>query len=1310
MALMEDKENVAPATSSDPLQKKGSSPSPKQTGRRGRSKSIGPGGLEDGDTAKQEKQDAKNRRKSTYVPATKPILSSEQERKERQAARRRTLANRRVSFAPEATLHTWDVIEFMRDPTTSTDSADSTRRASNFTRSSAGGSPFKASPSAGSDPPSTPPEQEDEPDGLPTSPAPQRGLHQTKRRRSEGLSSSPVESSSPTGPGGSSDVGESEDEDGLGSDDETGTAMSIDVDGETVHSTGESTSSTGSSARLEAALRQAADQAGTRGIEYDEYGEDGDASMEFAGDTVTNAFKPWIEQQAPTEPLGSASLDQENVNPFSPAFNAQLVSGRASRPSTVMEEDTGDLSMDVTRAVGGIVNKQQVQETASSPLGDGTMDLTQAIGKIHSASAPPTGQKRRRSTADTGSPGVAAPAAQPKRRRSSIARSSMGDDTMDLTMAVGGIQQAQSPVKPTRRKSVVARRRSSGVASEQDEATMEFTQAIGGIKAAGRAENTSSSIDENEELTMELTTVLGGVKAAIAERPVTPQQAQSPIRNAVNTTPKDQERFKDAPDSGPKKLLTPIFEKQISHSAEKQTSKLQFDGSGIKTRRSVAFAAAAEATPEIQRSTNAGSKTTTPKSSPPKAIIPSSATRKSPLRATPQASPGPRQSSATPDSAVRAQLDQQLNASEPSPIVEKLQRSSPVRVPATPDKPQETTQDIRRLADSIKLLSTPRKETLKGVTPKEQPQQSPPKATTPRPRPTPKPAANSQTSPARQLSDDLQRIQQGEQAAEKVQLQKFLDLAGIRFMDLTTTKRRMTTAPTPSKNRKPGDAQDEPHVTLESAVVAGSCTVPELEMYEHACHELKRYISDGKRVIKDLETETAQDTPPLLRAYMAATPTRKMVLDSQMRDMKTQARLGSKELWYAWRNQLLEDLMRGLQGIGEGLIRDDEALGKAEEVLEKVVPGLRERYDELVAEAEQLTRENEATSEEEKAELEEARERLVSVEDELEEKKRILAELQGEMREHEGAVTDLEENRAEFAAAIQEAERIKEACRSVSTSEIQALKGESNSTTTPPNHTNPTQPTDSITTLERTHNWTIHTATATPTTTLTLTYKSHLKLFLHPLAFASTTTSPLPRPNAPISLHHTTTPASSLPTPLRFFLQLLQATLLGLQQSSTRLPDLLRFVASSWDTALELAEAARRLDLETLTDVRILADDELKVVAEVLVVERRAKVRVEFGVGASVVVGREDEEQEEEEEDGSEGGSLALRTSVTPTVKVVYGSVGDEAKMTEFVRKGLPSADDDGESSFDGWDAVVRELRERLVGGGGKGGKAVSKK
>lgn len=1053
MATATDKENVAPLTSSDSLQHESSSPA-KKNARKGRSKSIGPGGLDDIELERREaKQDAKNRRKSTYVPATKSIISTDLEKAERQAARRKTLANRRVSFAPEATLHTWDVVEFMRDPTTSTDSSDNTRRTS---RSSSGGSPFKPASAVDADPPSTPPEQADDDEDV-HEPAHQRDVHQKKRRRSSGTALSNIDHPDDpysSGVSGSSDAEATESED-EGSDDETGTAMSLDMGDNTVQSLGGSDSSTSSSARLEANLKMAAQQAGTRGIEYDEYG---DASMELAGDEVTNAFQPFVGQQVQTQPSGSASMDQENVNPFSPAFKAQLVSGTFSRPSTVHEEDTGDLSMDMTRAVGGLAQQPVADNTVSSS-GDGTMDMTQAIGQIKAQ-----GQKRRRSTTDAGSPGAAAPSTQSKRRRPSVARSSMGDDTtMDLTMAVGGIKENVSPANLQRRR-VSTRRRSSGAASvgsEQDDATMDLTRAIGGVKFADQTNHTSSSYDENEELSMDLTAVMGGVKAVDKVKPATPSKSLSPLKEKVNSTPKDQERFKDAPDSGARKLLTPVFQKQIQHSAEKQQSSTKSKNAASPgTRLGPNIDAVEEVAPvEGPIDSADGLETRVSLRGSPLKVAPASAPRaslsqeKSPVRATSTHTPtkgsAKRRPATTPDSASKRMLEAQLETAEPSPIVAKQLRSSPVKsVPATPEQIRdEPTLEGRRLAESIKLMSTPRKDALKNATPKKQTpafkQPSPAVAPPSRLRPTlkSKVQVQYQSSPAKQLAEDIDKIKSNDNALEKVRLQEFLELANIRFMDLTATKRRMTTAITPSKARKAGQIPEEPDVNLESAIVAGACTLPELEMYEHACHELKRYISDGKRVIKQLESDTARETPPLLQAYMAANHGRRTVLDAQMRDIKTQARLRSKEMWYAWRSQLLEDLMKALQGIGEGLISDDEALSNAEHVLDQALPGLNEKFDALQQEAEGLERDAATTNDDEKEELEAAREKLQGVSGVLDERRAMLQHLQEQAKEQDEATNDLEEQKSEFAAAIKEAERVKDACRGVSISEIATLKG-----------------------------------------------------------------------------------------------------------------------------------------------------------------------------------------------------------------------------------------------------------------------------
>lgn len=433
------------------------------------------------------------------------------------------LASRRVSFAPEATLHTWNVVELLEDSTTSSASTNSTRRASGLTANAESSYPAPRSTMPSSDasePPSTPPEQVEELQ-VAASPAHQRDLHQKKRRKNleippmdfnkpEDFSSSPysgadddtnqtfvtvdeVDKDSESSTSNDNDIVEDE------------TVTGVNVDNNTIRSTG--SNSTGSSGRLEAALQQAAHQAGTQGIDFDEHG---DITMEMADDEVTNAFKPWMQNgkyvsQIVNDP--SALQDQENTNPFSPAFKANVTR------RTQGEED-GTMAM--TLAVGGIM--AMTEEAQVSPKRKGRKSIT--------------GSNRNRNSV--------------ARRRSSGDGSVMLDETMDLTMAVGGIQQNQQASQawdPTDNESD----------NNDEELTMEFTSVIGGVVQLN-SKNSSSNDDHlaNQQLlgdvgsresgvfsdideTMDVTFAAGGILPSITERtePIEDQAQDMDIITAI---------------------------------------------------------------------------------------------------------------------------------------------------------------------------------------------------------------------------------------------------------------------------------------------------------------------------------------------------------------------------------------------------------------------------------------------------------------------------------------------------------------------------------------------------------------------------------------------------------------------------------------------------------------------------------------------------------------------------------------------------------------------------------------------------------
>ena len=102
------------------------------------------------------------------------------------------------------------------------------------------------------------------------------------------------------------------------------------------------------------------------------------------------------------------------------------------------------------------------------------------------------------------------------------------------------------------------------------------------------------------------------------------------------------------------------------------------------------------------------------------------------------------------------------------------------------------------------------------------------------------------TSPAKVASFE-QKLDKGTtpvaeptEEEDRIHLQDFLNMTSIRFMELTTTKRRHTVVPNAlleqTANRtstSASDANQEAPSDLERCVVAGACTLPMLELYQH---------------------------------------------------------------------------------------------------------------------------------------------------------------------------------------------------------------------------------------------------------------------------------------------------------------------------------------------------------------------------------------------------------------------------------------------------------------------------------------------
>ena len=420
-----------------------------------------------------------------------------------------------------------------------------------------------------SEPPSTPTEQVEEPTVTAATPEHQRDLHQKKRRRSSGIPpmnfNNPADyTSSPYSGSSTADCDETaeqsfvqddQDDDSSSDSDADGqsTMMSIDNgDEDTARSVGSVHSSTSSSGRLDAALQAAAAQAGTQGIGYDEHG---DISMEMADDEVTAAFKPWVKKGVykpqTVQKLGVLQ-DQENINPFSPAFKAVTNSAPQQAPLQ-QPEDNDDMSMDVTKAVGTILPAQQQSEalSARSPKrsinwrqsvdnaslqGDETMEFTTAFGGIQSSLPQDTNEEGDEDleededmsmelTAAVGSLTKAKP--EHEQRRQSV--NSAVDEDMDMTEAVGGILPVIDEGTET-----------------QDEETMgmEMTVAVGNILPSQRSTGNKSRTKAPAEIEVQPvkrratdSTCQGSLSPVKSSGPTVASETGSPSRPNNRKTP-----------------------------------------------------------------------------------------------------------------------------------------------------------------------------------------------------------------------------------------------------------------------------------------------------------------------------------------------------------------------------------------------------------------------------------------------------------------------------------------------------------------------------------------------------------------------------------------------------------------------------------------------------------------------------------------------------------------------------------------------------------------------------------------------------
>lgn len=195
--------------------------------------------------------------------------------------------------------------------------------------------------------------------------------------------------------------------------------------------------------------------------------------------------------------------------------------------------------------------------------------------------------------------------------------------------------------------------------------------------------------------------------------------------------------------------------------------------------------------------------------------------------------------------------------------------------------------------------------------------------------------------------------------------------------------------------------------------------------------------------MREIETETFEENPPLFKEYITATPEFKSLMDNQFKNVKTHARLLSKAMWYEWRMKLQDGLKEGLVKISEGMNADEELLQKQQALLDSVLPDLIHQFASLTTEHEDLETMAQELADCDPEDLLSARTELISLDSDIETKKREIDELQKQLTAAESNINVATQKKRSCLTDIEEAEKEREECRGWTSNEVNGLKGQS---------------------------------------------------------------------------------------------------------------------------------------------------------------------------------------------------------------------------------------------------------------------------
>ncbi|KAF3936615.1 hypothetical protein ABW19_dt0209734 [Dactylella cylindrospora] len=444
-----------------------------------------------------------------------------------------------------------------------------------------------------------------------------------------------------------------------------------------------------------------------------------------------------------------------------------------------------------------------------------------------------------------------------------------------------------------------------------------------------------------------------------------------------------------------------------------------------------------------------------------------------------------------------------------------------------------------------------------------------------------KPTTPAPVKPAKELAQESPMDLDGEAEEPDIPnmaMKDFLGMIGISFMDgITSTRHRRQTGAIL------GLGVDMPDEEISIAdQINGQLTIrPFLELYEHLQRELKRSNKEGKEMFRQIEKAVLEDNPRLFREYVLAPPDVRAVMDLQFKNIKSSSRLEARGDWYNWRQGLQETIKAKAQENLEGLKKDQKIMEKQRELVEKLEPLLTDKHRELVDRVEVLKARKEEIDSCDPAELEGKRKALQVSKKKLEEKKAELEKALKMQEELERGILDREERKTKFLSEIESAEKVAEANKGFTEEEVLASIARARK-------------------LEEETGWTLKRAESP--CYLEMVYKKNLEVKFN--AHNPTDAS------HPATLKLLNTPSPTIQQ--TFFVEAIQNSCKAI--TFRKYQSLLQHISSCWDRAVSLMEEIGRVGAPYPNSTVIDEEGNLLFTADMLIMERKAKVRVGFRV------------------------------------------------------------------------------------------------